>query len=787
MIYQFLYARKREGFRQLNDWTNVPFSENDRAGMESLRKYTVAGGMNISDLPECFYFYNVDLSTGRAGVVGRTSYVRAGSSRESGDRETSFVHKYIFTGKEYEAIHRDSDLIFGIRSFCERVEDAENFRDATADLDRIVSPGGAESSFEMSDILQKMGMDEKDFLNFLYALIGTTHKVSKRVYLMLPSPDRKGSDMALKFCRTVFAGLPAFIRANCGFITFTDTFHNTTTNNIPGGISLIFVLDNDQNALKLPSIAEECYVFDRARGYIPDYPVEKLDMFTREMLNNLKNGMLHGADTGRYDRFFSMFAGKVNMDYPFSPEMISAAYQFYSFYDTLKEKGLSIGFPENLAYLLSTFLRYPEIVSKEIHEDVVDYVKRILALKKGDSLLDFIAAFYGAYEPLRDLLAEKVCELCKEAYGSEDRRERMMGILTHPAFQSGDLLPQVYNILYGRPEYYSQASYLVMINLRDWLKSDGSPADKKIRKIFDSISDLYNHYPGLVLYGTYIDYVFEVFKEILFGKKADGSEDIYALYCATKDFVKSHGDCAEYMNKVLNLANDYLYDVTTEIFEGDNIARFFKWKDTIFKELSNPTVDTISKRLDEFVGREYLSVIRTGDYPSIYKYFDAIPDDMLCRVFPMIGSEVVDRVSRFDSDDEAENDFYRMFLIKLFTVFFNARYKTGLEAVFNHVYTKGRLPTLVKMYNILVAQMKAEGKPFAEQENLKEFYKQMLERWYISRNFYVRLDEHEAKSHPEVEEFLKNELGLMVVMNRSNGADGGRQKKGMLRKDGRPR
>lgn len=754
MIHQFMYARKREGYRQLNDWGNTDFSKDDIAGMESLKKYALASGMDSTNLPECIYFYNIDCSVGRVGVVGKTSYVRAGSSKESGDRETSIIHKYIFSDQDYNVLLNKPKLIFDIKSFCETVENASAYDTEKLELERICAPSGGVGPGEMLEIIKAFGLSEDDFVYFLYALMDASYKLGKRVYLLLPSNDRHGSDLALKFCEGVFTRLPRFIVKNCGFITYTDTFHNTTTNNIPGAISLIFVANCESSALKLSNVSGENYVFDMRHLFTPKF---KLDPFTREMLEDMKKTILYASGTNNYNAFYKAFNEKISHDCTPTPEIIGAAYQFYYIYNALRNKGACIGSPSQVANILTAFLQNTDVITEEIDNDVIDYTNRLLAAKNGEILLDYIAGIYDTYEPIKSILVEKVCEQCKEVAGLSKSKEDLLNILERASSKSEELLHRVYDRMYGDPRYYDQASLLVAINLENWLKSDKSPNESRIKNIFESISELYKQYPGLVLHQSYVGYIFAVFKQIIYRNNPVNYDDVLFLYGITKGFTGTCKDCGIYFTMVRDLVSDVIDEMNINNLGDDEMDKLRKWKNTILKEFRSLMSQTLARKLELYEVRDYKAILEQNKIGKTVEFLSNKTNEEIANIFPCILNEAMSCISsEYKYIDDIDKYYYDRYNLILFLA---VKDSNNIDKLCVRILKYQGIFAMKRLYdNIMTSTKVGNGIDI-------EYVKSCMRLAFLNEFGTRYFDRHHNE---EIEKFVRQTLGQFYMLDDDN-------------------
>jgi hypothetical protein len=154
MLYQYLYARKREeGYRQLNSWVNTRFTFEDEKTMQSLSGYKYVAHLDPASLPESVFYYNTDTAYGKSAIIGKTSYVFPGTSQESGERATSFVHEYILTEESYFELLKQPNIVFNFNKFCSLVEDTEYY---IKQLDLSVKGASLDNTHSAYDLTRKL-------------------------------------------------------------------------------------------------------------------------------------------------------------------------------------------------------------------------------------------------------------------------------------------------------------------------------------------------------------------------------------------------------------------------------------------------------------------------------------------------------------------------------------------------------------------------------------------------------------------------------------------------------
>lgn len=285
MIYDYIYGRLSDGYACINR-DGLPFMNADFDQLKSLMTYEGPEDTGCTELPEEFYFYNEELSDGRVGIIGRTSFVPGGTGI-SGARDTSFSHKYIFTGEDYEGLLKDSSLIFKTREY---FDSADGYNAGI----KAVSFPGPEAAV-LPDYI-----DKNRFVLLLYCCIEAFADTGRRVYVILPENDRQGTVTATAIMKKLLEAVPSFLLSNAGFLTYSPTFDSNTLNPVPNGVSVVFIRRNQENIYRSARASAANYVFDFSEQIYPSCEIDTKTfntiyaMWTRENVREVINDFLYG-------------------------------------------------------------------------------------------------------------------------------------------------------------------------------------------------------------------------------------------------------------------------------------------------------------------------------------------------------------------------------------------------------------------------------------------------------------------------------------------------------------
>ena len=121
MIGYYFYGRDPvKGYQSYN---KLYSKDDDASCFSKMRNYTVCENAVAGNLPEKVYFYNFKSSRGRSAMIGKTTYNTIADSPMSGDRNTVFIHQYLFQGQDRMDLLDRPSRIFQTRPFCTRMED----------------------------------------------------------------------------------------------------------------------------------------------------------------------------------------------------------------------------------------------------------------------------------------------------------------------------------------------------------------------------------------------------------------------------------------------------------------------------------------------------------------------------------------------------------------------------------------------------------------------------------------------------------------------------------------
>jgi hypothetical protein len=137
-----------------------------------------------------------------------------------------------------------------------------------------------------------------------------------------------------------------------GFLTYTDTYHNSQTNMIPSQIPIVFVIHDETNLKKANAISADNYIFFKdikgASTYnkLTDEEHEFCSLLSRRLILNEKNQ--------DFDQALLFISTMIDHEEAISHKTIIALYSFYNIRKKLMNTGrLDISLPELSKIMMS--------------------------------------------------------------------------------------------------------------------------------------------------------------------------------------------------------------------------------------------------------------------------------------------------------------------------------------------------------------------------------------------------------------------------------------------------
>lgn len=708
MIYQFLYARKNTGYCQLGDLSDAGFSQEDLAGFQSLWKYNLAEGMNRGDLPECRYFYRADGGNGPAAVIGKTAFVPGGSSKSSGDRDTTFLHKLIFTGDSRTELLRRSDTIFAPYHFFINVEEAEEQKET---WNRPLSPedlpeeetglqasfGGADSGANRSpeEVLAHFGIcSGEDRRKFLYAVFDVMTKVDLRIYLALSDKNRRESEALMSLLSKLIGALPEFVRGRFGFLTYTETFHHSGVNMIPESIRLIGIPDSRANTLKLEKYSQSNYIFGFGGTCLPEFSI---DPYTENLLAAVEEKLLTGKMNPEWENFFERMNSVLPPEILIEPEQLASLFMLDTIRTVILEQGtLDLG-PEYIHYIVRSVFANPALRIQEIQETAVDFLRAYLKdIGICPASLTLISDYYISLPDCRETCIQILCRQLESAAANKNETHFRM-ILEFP-YEEPKIAEEMKLTVYKQERFYSAARFYDTIQFTN-LRAVSESRRALTEKIMGVLRIRCRTNPGYVGDPETIKMV-EKWLLILFpdagtrDSSQDTYGDIYYLYLSARDFEAELMEGRMYFSLVLSLIRRLVGRSRNGNLAEQDLKSLELWQDTIMKESALQTCSPYFAEIREQIGSaRFYEVFESRDGAEVLSFLSGKREVEKRRILSRLPVDLSELLSEMEFAQEED-------LVRFFSVMFLYRYNDRQLIAFEILSRKERLggfPALKKM------------------------------------------------------------------------------------------
>lgn len=549
MRQQFLYGRKNAGYCQLNHDDYI-VSGDDLLRLATLQNYIPADGMNLDDLPLEYYAYTDEIDGARVWIEGLTSFVPGGTSVESGSRDTSMVHKYIYSGEDFNrhiGAEEEAETERKTRRFYCTVED---YRQGTGK--NIEPDEGSEIKF--SDLEKEFGFDGDDggekLADFIVCCLDAFSKPERRVYCYLPSADRKGSLCAKSLMETLLKVLPSCVNTGAGFITYSQNFHNASTNPIPGNISVIFIPDTINNRQWEVSERNKSYIFD-----FKDYEKQnKLECY--EHIKSFVDALINDMRIGRKDKTILYYNGLmffVKYDAVIDADFLSSFYLFLK----LRNHVINAGdkketYYGNIGDTIGELLESEEFLTKEGKDRISQDVKYLLEhCQYTETDLEWIDNIYKSGELCRNQILYHLCDACLQfaKEPSHDQNEEILTI-TNFDYSDADLNDSILSIIYSNDKYFLVGQRLISETLTPLKRNSKKTASEKRALLLSSVNGQYKVYPDFVTSPYFTEEISVFLADCI--QSIDNTDDMQAEMTAVREvFEKMDRDFQEAYNPVL--------------------------------------------------------------------------------------------------------------------------------------------------------------------------------------------------------------------------------------------
>lgn len=463
MIHNYYYGRLSDGYACINR-EELPFESRDFDRLKNLASYAAPEERCNGSLPEQFYFYNDETETGEVGIVGRTVPVRGGSGI-SGDRDTSFSQKYIYTDGDYDSLLKNpSDIFEGVGFF---------------DSPDEVLEGKAPEEFELpfidgAEILRRFGISEERFIRLLYCCIEAFADPECRVYIYLPQSDRETSLLAAALMRMIFEILPSFILENAGFLTFSPVFDSNAQNPVPNGISVIFVERTRENLYRGSRLNEKNFVFDFESGLCPqlNIPVNIVEMLEALRTNAKLKSLLDSCLSGMFLR-----GTRVTCEALYSVLVLSA---------DLEPDDAEV-MAEKRTAVLEILQLLPSGMRCGMNTPVFNAASALLESSEADNAyLDFAGRLCFLVPLFRDKASSVLCDIIMSRLDRDD----IDGVfdITDYEYEDEALNDLLLDRIYSTPDYFGAGELIFLASVEPVMNRKNVPLKARLEKVLEFIS-----------------------------------------------------------------------------------------------------------------------------------------------------------------------------------------------------------------------------------------------------------------------------------------------------------
>ena len=485
MRRQFLYGRKKTGYCQINE--DFPVTDKKTLlQLSSMQNYNVVAGLDIHNLPEEYYAYSERIEGEKVWIEGKTTFVPAGTSEESGSRDTSMVHKVIYSDEDYneKMLHPISKSPI---MFCSTVEEYLN--------------GGGKAIDEAKDydymqLYKKFELDDEKMKDFIFCCLDAFPNIEKRVYCYLPTADREGSIWAKRLMETIISNVPECVVCGAGFVTYSSGFHNVSSNPIHGSISVVFIPDTDENRMNERAERRQHYIFD-FKNYQKQSKNEAgyIAVLVNSILDKIKNKDANGIITQMFQKMNEFVINGYAVDIQFL-----GAYMVHYIRDKIAKEDKSKS-QRTLANAIHDMLRYEEVLTDNAKEEIQEVVQNVLYdAECTEADFEWIDLIYKGGALCKNIVIRFLCDKClyyTNQYSAEQNKKILF--ITNYEYEDEELNDYILETLYSEKRYYPVGKRLVYESLKPLTVDTKKTIQKKIDMLCSYIKTFCEEYNGFAV------------------------------------------------------------------------------------------------------------------------------------------------------------------------------------------------------------------------------------------------------------------------------------------------
>lgn len=485
MKKQFLYGRKKTGHCQLGDDYQV-IDNQSLLKLTSMQTYTVAKGVDEKNLPEEYYAYSEQLEEGKVWIEGKTSFVPAGTSEESGARDTSMIHKYIFSGEDFlNKLYQPVNPV--ALPFFTSVDDYMN---------GVSAPADEEVSYSWEQIYEVFNLDDAKLEDFIFCCLDAFADYEKRVYCYLPSADREGSVWAKCLMERLLQCVPACVVASAGFTTYSHTFYNASTNPIPGSISVIFLPKNQENKMAEETERKNNYIFD-----FSDYRKQGSQsiVYVNTLVNLISKHFTNQDTGGKMDKVREKLDLFVQTGCAADLNFLGA-YMIYGYKNKILESRDSKAY-RTVASAIHDLLKKEEILTEKAKAEISKTVQDLLAnAKYTEEDMEWIDHIYVSSGFCKQIILQAICNQCLKYAGeyTENENEEILFLVNYE-YKDEDTNDLLLSELYSKQQYYPVGKRLVRESVKPLRTGSQKTVQKKLEMLNSFLKSFCKNYNDFAL------------------------------------------------------------------------------------------------------------------------------------------------------------------------------------------------------------------------------------------------------------------------------------------------
>lgn len=569
MIYQYLHGRDQssgKAYGSINELDKNVFSKSDEDSLQRTIFYKTVPDIDINFRPECYYYYSGELANGYVSITGKTTYLLPGESPLSGERPSIFGHQYIFTNESQQEVMGEDNRLFFVSPYCCRLEDVkkpEQGKLVQCYDDKNQEVFGKEEIMEESlqELLAVFGIEKEDYNTFIYAVLTSCGSQEKRICLVLPENNKKGTDMARKLVQCMFQNLPLWLKENCGYMTYCSSMQNL----FPANMQMIFIPRTTENVRSYISQEVRYYIFDKKNQQMPYVP-ELDDPDIKKIVENFKYFIFGEGQTEYYQSITAMLLAYGEIHKAFTPLQIKRLMQFWNARNILITENHILYKGNEWRAILDDILDMVPKLRVQIRKDMEEYAKTYMYRFRENGEEDWmLKMFYAILPNIKDDIVSHFCGKVYEDHESfipvmhftEDMRElndRIKESIYNDSkyfeatksYENKKLLKKLETLTNAKDKFVCVLANIDEINQlqcmffksKEYAEMIQSNLDKIIQKDYCEISEMIQF--------------FQEYQDALEKYNLVGNDDFSSMFCITiKNYINEIGDFQKLENTEL--------------------------------------------------------------------------------------------------------------------------------------------------------------------------------------------------------------------------------------------